>query len=810
MQAYAREPGAALHLRRPPEPARRLRGEPQRRAAAHGGAARGPRPPGRGAHAGLQGRSAPRSCPRRRTTVEAEYVYQCGAGAGLLLGGPLRPAADVPALAALLLRPRRRRRFARGWNEHFPQLRARKWQTQSICRTCNLISLCGSCPGAAEMEMGTSRAIGPQFCEIAHIRALTVMGEDCGHRARRDLLPRARRAGRAGAGGRRRGSTQGGCGSCGHAEPARARPHPDPAARPSLSARTEVVRFRVAGIALALRARDGVRGMGLPTELRPFACDAGGGHPPVAHRGAPSARPTPRPALRLRRGVEGLPLGRAASSTRSARRPSIRPSTRRWPSIAALQQGVVYLPPPRARARCRAHALEFPLDELLFQHRFAREGAAEVHACGLLVGRPHGALLRACPGRARPRPRCCGSASGRGCTVLSDDRIVLASRRRRPWAYGTPWHGEGAPLLAGGSAPGRDLLPAPRARDHASCRWPAPQAAARLFARTFPPLWDRAAIDARPRHLRRGRGAPFRASSCASSPTPPRSRPSRTSCAGRREWAASPELRPFALPHGAAARLSRPPAPRLRRGIAPSAARSPSGSTPGPRCSTSGPAPGCGPSKPPGWARAGWSPSRRSRCSCPLIERLAAENGVADRVRVVRGDSRRVALPREFDLLVSETVGNLGFDEGILPIVADARSRFLRPRGRVIPEAIALMAAPAHEGWRPPLRAESFRSLALHIPREPGRRRVRLLAAAAGPRSHPAGRGAAASAPGPRPLAGALADPRRGARSTSSWCGSRWSWLPASGSPLDRGRRGARPSTAWSRWARGPARRSSG
>jgi protein arginine N-methyltransferase 7 len=111
-----------------------------------------------------------------------------------------------------------------------------------------------------------------------------------------------------------------------------------------------------------------------------------------------------------------------------------------------------------------------------------------------------------------------------------------------------------------------------------------------------------------------------------------------------------------------------------------------------------------------------------------LIQRLAAENGVADRVRVVRGDSRRIELPRQFDLVVSETVGNLGFDEGVLELVADARARFLRPGGAVIPSAIALMAAPAHEGWRPPVRAEVFRALALHIPREPGRRRIRLLA----------------------------------------------------------------------------------
>ena len=112
----------------------------------------------------------------------------------------------------------------------------------------------------------------------------------------------------------------------------------------------------------------------------------------------------------------------------------------------------------------------------------------------------------------------------------------------------------------------------------------------------------------------------------------------------------------------------------------------------------------------------------------PLIERLAAAHGVAGRVHVVAGDSRRIALPREFDLLVSETVGNLAFDEGILPLVADARKRFLRPGAGVIPAAITLAAAPVHEGWRPPLRADAFADLARHIPREPGRRRVRLLA----------------------------------------------------------------------------------
>jgi radical SAM protein with 4Fe4S-binding SPASM domain len=109
--------------------------------------------------------------------------------------------------------------FERGWNEHFPLLRARKWQTQSICRTCNLISLCGSCPGASEME-GDIEGIVPQFCEIAHIRAWTVMGEDCGHlRDATCCLGRGALAEKEPEDVAR--LTQGGCGSCGHAEPAK-------------------------------------------------------------------------------------------------------------------------------------------------------------------------------------------------------------------------------------------------------------------------------------------------------------------------------------------------------------------------------------------------------------------------------------------------------------------------------------------------------------------------------------------------------------------------------------------------------------
>ena len=156
-----------------------------------------------------------------------------------------------------------------------------------------------------------------------------------------------------------------------------------------------------------------------------------------------------------------------------------------------LKQGVVYLPAPRG-GRLPRYALEFPLDELLFQHRFAREGAAEVHACGLLVG-GRTVLFCGISGAGKTTTALLWKRQRPRVTVLSDDRIVLASRRRRTWAYGTPWHGEGH-LSSPEGAPLAAIFFLRHAARTTVVPVAGPQSAARLFARTFPPLWDRAAL----------------------------------------------------------------------------------------------------------------------------------------------------------------------------------------------------------------------------------------------------------------------------------------------------------------------------
>jgi SAM-dependent methyltransferase len=79
-----------------------------------------------------------------------------------------------------------------------------------------------------------------------------------------------------------------------------------------------------------------------------------------------------------------------------------------------------------------------------------------------------------------------------------------------------------------------------------------------------------------------------------------------------------------------------------------------------------------------------------------LIRTLAQANGVADRVEVIRGDFPQVQLEREFDLVISETIGNVIFEEQIVPIMVDARERFLKPGGSMIPQRVALLVAPAY------------------------------------------------------------------------------------------------------------------
>lgn len=85
-----------------------------------------------------------------------------------------------------------------------------------------------------------------------------------------------------------------------------------------------------------------------------------------------------------------------------------------------------------------------------------------------------------------------------------------------------------------------------------------------------------------------------------------------------------------------------------------------------------------------------------------------ARAGIANRATCIRGRSFRIELPERVDVAICDHVGFWGFDYGIIDLLADARSRFLKPEGIVVPRRLRLMlgavqSAPARQmadAWR--------------------------------------------------------------------------------------------------------------
>lgn len=118
----------------------------------------------------------------------------------------------------------------------------------------------------------------------------------------------------------------------------------------------------------------------------------------------------------------------------------------------------------------------------------------------------------------------------------------------------------------------------------------------------------------------------------------------------------------------------------------------------------------------------------------PIIaagRRLTRRDG---RVRWIHGRSMRVRLPDRADVLVTETLGHLGVEEGILGAVADARTRLIKRGARVIPRSLSIVGAAVTLPlsmrdwieWRRPVEGLSFaalKALAIHatwvLPRWP-------------------------------------------------------------------------------------------
>jgi protein arginine N-methyltransferase 1 len=79
--------------------------------------------------------------------------------------------------------------------------------------------------------------------------------------------------------------------------------------------------------------------------------------------------------------------------------------------------------------------------------------------------------------------------------------------------------------------------------------------------------------------------------------------------------------------------------------------------------------------------------------SIELARQIAARNGMADRIVFLQDLSTRITLPEPVDVIVSNITGVLPFFELHIPSIVDARRRFLKPGGVLIPEQDRLYAA---------------------------------------------------------------------------------------------------------------------
>lgn len=76
---------------------------------------------------------------------------------------------------------------------------------------------------------------------------------------------------------------------------------------------------------------------------------------------------------------------------------------------------------------------------------------------------------------------------------------------------------------------------------------------------------------------------------------------------------------------------------------------------------------------------------------------LAEHNGFADRMVFHSEDSRKCDLPERVNVVVSELIGHIAFEEGMAESLFDAKERFLISDGIMIPESVQLKVALVEE-----------------------------------------------------------------------------------------------------------------
>jgi len=75
-------------------------------------------------------------------------------------------------------------------------------------------------------------------------------------------------------------------------------------------------------------------------------------------------------------------------------------------------------------------------------------------------------------------------------------------------------------------------------------------------------------------------------------------------------------------------------------------------------------------------------------------ERLARINGLGEKIVFLKGRSDKVEIPEKVDVITSELIGYFGLEENLHQFKINARDRFLKPGGMLVPEWLELCLVP--------------------------------------------------------------------------------------------------------------------
>ncbi len=77
-----------------------------------------------------------------------------------------------------------------------------------------------------------------------------------------------------------------------------------------------------------------------------------------------------------------------------------------------------------------------------------------------------------------------------------------------------------------------------------------------------------------------------------------------------------------------------------------------------------------------------------------LAKKIISDNNLEKHIEVLQDDMESLTLPEKVDVIVSEWLGGYGVDENLLPIIIEARDRWLKPEGTLIPSHVSSWIVP--------------------------------------------------------------------------------------------------------------------